>query len=271
MPLHDRWRVEETVGRELPLDTRARRTHPRAVAGSGKGIGAWLRANWFVVALAGAVALAWLLPAPGAKGGFLHGEITSKAAVAGIFFTQGLVLALEALKQGALQWRLHAYVQAFTFLVFPAAGFALDALLGGSLPDGLRTGLLFLCVLPTTVSTAAVLTGLAGGNLAGALFNVTLSNVLGVFLTPLWVGVLLSRHGGSRPLGAVIGEVCLLLLVPLALGQVTRSWLGATGWTGLRCWSSSAVTPTPSPTSGPTWTMCSPASSSPTRAHAWLS
>ena len=185
----------------------------------------WFRRNWFLAGLAAAVGLAWVFPSAGAQGGFLHPEITIRAAVALIFFLQGLTLALDALRHGALQWRLHVLVQAWNFALFPLIGLLLNRLVGGFLPPDLRTGFLFLCVLPTTISTAIVFTAVAGGNVAGAIFNATLSNLLGIVVTPLWTGWLMRAGGQSRPLGPVILEIVLLLLVPLAAGQALRPLL----------------------------------------------
>lgn len=188
----------------------------------------FLQRNWFVLALPLAVGLAWVAPGVGASGGWLRSEITTKAAVAAIFFSQGLTLPAAALRQGALQWRLHLLVQSFTFVGFPLLGLALDAAVGARLTPDLRLGFLYLCVLPSTISTSVVLTAQAGGNAAGALFNAVFSNVLGVFLTPLWVAWLMKAGGQSLPLGPVVREIVLLLLLPLAAGQAAR--------TGLRTW-----------------------------------
>ena len=185
----------------------------------------WLRRNWFLVGLVAAVGLAWLFPAAGARGGLLRSEITIRAGVMVIYFLQGLTLALDALRHGALRWRLHVLVQTWTFLLFPLAGLLLDRVAGASLPPDLRTGFLFLCVLPTTISTAIVFTSVAGGNVAGAIFNATLSNLLGIAVTPLWTGWLMRAGGRTLPLGPVILEIVLLLLVPLAAGQALRPWL----------------------------------------------
>ncbi|HEY0967314.1 MAG TPA: bile acid:sodium symporter family protein [Opitutaceae bacterium] len=187
----------------------------------------FLQKNWFVLALPATVGLAWLLPGVGASGGWLRTEVTTKLAVAVIFFSQGLTLPAAALKQGALQWKLHVLVQSFTFLLFPLLGLALDALLGSRLAPDLRLGFLYLCVLPSTISTSVVLTTVAGGNTAGAIFNAVLSNVLGVFITPLWVTWLMQAGGQSQPLGPVVREIIVLLLVPLVLGQAARSVLRA--------------------------------------------
>ncbi len=183
--------------------------------------------NWFVLSLPVAVLLAWVDPEFGATGGPLRPELTTKLGVAVIFLLQGLVLPLAALRRGAGHWRLHWLVQSFTFLLFPLIGLGLDRLIGQRLPPDLRLGFLFLCVLPSTVSTSVVLTGLAGGNTVGAIFNAALSNVLGVFLTPLWVGWLMAQGGQTQPLGEIVRDLVLLLLGPLGVGQLLRLAVGA--------------------------------------------
>jgi len=186
---------------------------------------AWLAKNWFIVGLLGAVGLAFALPAPGARGGWLYPEVSTKLAIALIFLLQGLALALDSLREGLFRWRLHVLVQAFTYLVFPLLGLALDAVLGRFLPAELRLGFLFLAVLPTTVSTAIVFTSLAGGNAAGALLNATVSNMLGVIVTPLWVGILLEARGESMSVLPLMRELAVLILLPLVAGQILRSML----------------------------------------------
>ena len=168
------------------------------------------------------IGLAWVMPEAGATGGWLRSEITTRVGVAVIFLLQGLTLASSALRSGAMQWRLHLLVQSFTFVLFPLLGIATDAWVGSRLPPDLRLGFLYLCVLPSTISTSVVLTTIAGGNTAGAIFNAVLSNLLGVFLTPLWMAWLMKVSGRAQPLGPVIVEIVLLLLVPLALGQIVR-------------------------------------------------
>jgi sodium/bile acid cotransporter 7 len=46
-------------------------------------------------------------------------------------------------------------------------------------------------------------------------------------LTPLWLGAVLQSGGHSLPLGDVILDLVKWLVLPLALGQVMRPWLGA--------------------------------------------
>ena len=183
--------------------------------------------DWFTPAMLLAVALAWIWPAGGADGGVLHGEWLTKAGVALIFFLYGLSLSFTALRAGALHWRLHLVVQGMTFLAFPLLGLALDFITRGWLSAEMRLGFVFLCVLPSTISSSVALTAAAGGNVAAAVFNATLSSLIGVVLTPLWIGFYLRSGGQGGPLGPVVMDLVRWLLLPMAVGQACRPWLAA--------------------------------------------
>lgn len=185
----------------------------------------WVRSNGFVLGLAAAVALGIVFPGPGSRGGVLHAEILNNGGIALILFLQGLSLAWERVKSGAGNWRLHVVIQLFTFVIFPVTGVMMDAVAPGiwsAEPAAIRAGFLYLCVLPSTVSTSVVLTAVARGNTAGALFNAALSNILGVFLTPVLVHLLTRTTGETGPLGPVLLKLLLLTLVPFFGGMWLR-------------------------------------------------
>lgn len=182
----------------------------------------WLTRNWFLLGLAAAAGLAFLFPEIGRRGGPLRPEIATKVGVAVIFFAQGLIIAPAVLRAGAMRWRLHLTIQLTVFAGFPLAVLLLDAVAGRLLPADLRLGFLFLAILPTTVSTCVVFTAAARGNTTGALFNSALANTCGVVLTPVWAAVLLSTRDVAPPLGPMVAEVVLLLLLPLIIGQIVR-------------------------------------------------
>lgn len=189
--------------------------------------------QWFVCLLPLAFALAWFAPQIAAKGGWLRPELTTKLGVGLIFLLQGLQLPMAQMRAAIGQVRLHAVVQGMTFVGFPLLGLAVALLVGRWLPDELRLGLVFLSVLPSTVSSAAVLTATAGGNTAGAICNAVLSSLLGIVLTPLLLaaalsvqGVAMGGDGGGIDAGRIVLELIKLILVPLALGQVLRLGLG---------------------------------------------
>lgn len=185
------------------------------------------RVDWFLLGMVAATLLAWLFPSPGARGGVLHPELLNKLGVALIFFLHGLLLAFAALRAGTLSWRLHLVVQLSTFAVCPLIGLAALRLIKGALDPSLTLGIFYLCALPSTVSSSVAMTAAARGNVPAAVFNATLSSVLGVFLTPLWVGVVMGAVGQSLPLARVVLDLALWLLFPLALGQLLRPLLGA--------------------------------------------
>jgi sodium/bile acid cotransporter 7 len=181
--------------------------------------------DWFLVGMALATALAWAYPGPGSSGGWMHPELLTKAGIAVIFFLHGVSLSFGALKAGTLRWPLHLVIQTSTFVLFPLLAFGLNALWSGWVSPELQLGFFYLCALPSTVSSSVALTAAAKGNVAAALFNATLSSLLGVFLTPLWVAVVLKAGGQSHPLGPVILDLARWLILPLVLGQLCRPLL----------------------------------------------
>lgn len=185
------------------------------------------RVDWFLVGMCSAVALAWLLPEPGASGGSLHPELLNKLGVSLIFFLHGLTLSVAALSAGARNWRLHLLVQACTFLLCPLLGLGLLFTVGRHWPTDLRTGIFFLCALPSTVSSSVALTAAAKGNVPAAVFNATLSSLIGVVLTPLWLGLVLGASGNALPIGSVVLDLVKWLVLPLVLGQLLRPLFGA--------------------------------------------
>jgi sodium/bile acid cotransporter 7 len=184
------------------------------------------RFDWFFLGLALALVLAWIYPAGGAAGGWMHPEIANKVGVGLIFFLHGAGLSFAALKSGTLRWPLHLVVQAGTFLLFPVLGLLVYGLLGNTLPADLALGVFFLCALPSTVSSSVALTAAARGNVAAAVFNATASNLIGVLVTPLWMGLVLDRTGAPVALGKVILDLLVWLVLPLAVGQICRPLIG---------------------------------------------
>lgn len=180
----------------------------------------------YILAILSMVALASLVPASG--GGAVAATYATDAAIALLFFLHGARLQPKAALAGARHWRLHVVVLLSTFGLFPALGLAAHALAPGLLTPPLWTGLLLLCLLPSTVQSSIAFTSIARGNVPVAICAATASNLFGILLTPLMAGLLLSTHGGFS-LDAV-GEVVLQLLVPFAAGQLARPWLAA--WAG---------------------------------------
>jgi sodium/bile acid cotransporter 7 len=185
----------------------------------------WIRANGFLVGLVGVVVLAFFFPDPGARNGWLHAESVSDWGLAVIMLLQGLSMPLEKARQGAGNWRLRVLIQSFTFIIFPIVGLVLQLVLPiiwRTEPAAIQKGFLYLCVLPSTVSTSVVYTSVARGNTAAAVFSAAFSNLLGVFLTPALVGILMQMSGGTGSFGLPFLQIMLLTLVPFVIGMALR-------------------------------------------------
>jgi solute carrier family 10 (sodium/bile acid cotransporter), member 7 len=181
--------------------------------------------DWFLGALILVVLAAALWPEGGAKGGVLHIDWVSSYGIAIVFFLYGLTLAPEKLHQGMGHWRLHLTVQLGTFVLFPIVVLALGLPLKRFVPPEIWTGFFFIAAVPSTVSSSVAMTSLARGNVPAAIFNATLSSLIGVFLTPILMAWFVTTTGSSLPLGQVILKVVLLVLLPVGLGQIARRWL----------------------------------------------
>lgn len=183
--------------------------------------------DWFMPAMALAVLLAWVAPGPGAAGGWMQPALLTKVGVALLFFLHGVALSFVALRAGIMNWRLHLMIQGCTYLLFPLLGLGINAALGAHVAPEIKLGIFFLCALPSTVATSVAMTAEAKGNVAGAVFNATLSSLLGVVLTPLWIAWVMQAGGHVRPMGPVVLDLLRWLVLPLVLGQLARPWLGA--------------------------------------------
>lgn len=177
----------------------------------------------YIAAIAGMVGLASVLPVQG-HAAVVAGVIT-KGAIALLFFLHGARLAPKAALAGARHWQLHTVVLLSTFVLFPALGLGLRAALPNLLTPALWTGVILLCVLPSTVQSSIAFTSIARGNVPAALCAATASNLLGMGLTPLLAGLLLGTQGGFNAHG--VWDIVMQLLLPFLAGQIARPVIGA--------------------------------------------
>lgn len=178
----------------------------------------------FLLALAATVALAALLPAHGEAAKIV--SIAAKTAIALLFFLYGARLSPQQAWHGVRQWRLHLLVLATTFVLFPVLGLAARALVPSILTVRLYDGVLFLCLVPSTVQSSIAFTSIARGHVSAAIVSASLSNILGVVFTPLLVVLLMNTSGAVRIDGSSIRDIFAQLLLPFAVGQLVRPWIG---------------------------------------------
>ena len=183
-----------------------------------------LRPDSFVMALAGTVSVAALLPCQGTSARVFHS--LGLIAIAAMFFLQGARLSRDAVLAGMTNWKLHAAIAGTTFALFPVLGTALIALMPHALDRTLVLGVLFLCALPSTVQSSIALTSIAQGNVAGVVCAATGSSLMGLVLTPLLFGFMSHVRGGSVDVSNM-WQVFAQLLVPFAAGHLLQPWIGA--------------------------------------------
>jgi sodium/bile acid cotransporter 7 len=178
----------------------------------------------FLLAVAATVTLAALLPAHGHAAEIV--SIAARTAIALLFFLYGARLSPQQAWHGVRQWRLHLLVLATTFVIFPVLGLAARALAPSVLTLDLYNGLLFLCLVPSTVQSSIAFTSIARGHVSAAIVSASLSNILGVVLTPLLVVLLMNTSGAVHVDATAIRDIMLQLVLPFGVGQLMRPVIG---------------------------------------------
>ena len=169
------------------------------------------------------VAVAAVLPARG-TGAQIAGS-AADAGIAFLFFLYGTRLSPQDAISGMTHWRLQIAVLLCTFVLIPLLGLSSGMLGPLGLSPALITGIVFLCLLPSTVQSSIAFTSIARGNVPAALCAASVSNILGVFITPLLAGLFLQRSGLELSFDNVL-DIVLQLLLPFAIGQLLRPWIG---------------------------------------------
>jgi len=172
------------------------------------------------------VLLASFLPARGDFVVFFHWLTT--AAIALLFFMHGAKLSRDKIIAGSSHWRLHLWVMFSTFVLFPGIGLLFAWWHPLKVGDDIYTGFMYMCILPATVQSAIALTSLAGGNVAAAICSASASSLLGVFISPLLVSLVMDIHSdGAGGNFEQIGSIMLQLLLPFVIGHLSRRWIAA--------------------------------------------
>ncbi len=152
----------------------------------------------------------------------------SDAAIVLLFFLYGAKLSRRSVWEGLTHWRLQGLVALSTFVMFPLIGLASMPLWQYALGPELCMGMMYVCVLPSTVQSSITFTSIAKGNVAAAICSASVSSLLGVFLTPLLVGLIWSGNGGDGLNLSTFLNICYIILAPFLAGQLLQRWIG--GW-----------------------------------------
>ncbi|TXR51948.1 bile acid:sodium symporter family protein [Reinekea thalattae] len=181
-----------------------------------------IKKEWFIVGMIIAIALATVTPTIGRSDGILHLDTVTKLGVVLVFFLHGLGLSPKSIKAGISNWRLHLYVQSATFIAYPLLWLLFGNVFMNYMPAALAFGFCYLFVLPSTISSSVTMTSVGKGNVPAAIFNASLSSILGVFITPLFIQFFMGYEGVQLDLMASVISIAKLLLIPMIAGQLLR-------------------------------------------------
>lgn len=181
--------------------------------------------NGFLAGLLVAIFLAWLFPAFGAVGSPIPWKPIINVGISVVFFMYGVKLEPGQIRSGLANWRLHVLIQSFTFLIFPVLVFVILKWMPWISPD-FKLGVTYLSALPSTVSASVVMVSIAGGNITAAIFNASISSLLGVLITPAWMGMV----GGNSEEFSVdflptLVELTYKVILPVIFGVFMHKYL----------------------------------------------
>ncbi|MGI9036625.1 MAG: bile acid:sodium symporter family protein [Pyrinomonadaceae bacterium] len=180
----------------------------------------------FLLLLAAMIILAYFFPSLGVREKPVSLAEITNYGITLIFFFYGLRLSFQRLRAGLGNWRMHVVIQLTTFLFFPLVALLFKPLFKGNDLYLLWLGTFFLASLPSTVSSSVVMVSIAGGNLPAAIFNATISSVLGIFITPLWMSLVLAGNGQKFDFQSILFKLILQVLLPFAVGVALHRYFG---------------------------------------------
>ena len=181
-----------------------------------------MRSHGFIAAIFIAIGVAYFFP----QGiDLLPLKTITDIGIGLIFFFYGLKLSPAEFKAGVVNYKVHIIIHLTTFIIFPLLCLLCLPLFEEGLKSDLWIALFFLGTLPSTVSSSVVMVALAKGNLPTAIFNASLSGLIGIVATPLWIGFILEKTADFDFL-VVLQKLCLQIILPLAIGLFFQRYFG---------------------------------------------
>ncbi|MCG9790846.1 bile acid:sodium symporter family protein [Flavobacterium algicola] len=180
----------------------------------------------FIIAIITIVLVAYLFPSFGSKSSPFNLDLIASLGISLIFFFYGLKLSPEKIKAGLKNWKLHLLVQVSTFLVFPLIVLLFLPFIQTEHNKTIWLAFFFLASLPSTVSSSVVMVSIAKGNIPAAIFNASISGLIGIAVTPLWMGMFLNNSNSNFDLGTIYIKLLTEVLLPVILGLFLHRYLG---------------------------------------------
>ncbi|MFB6319029.1 bile acid:sodium symporter family protein [Saccharicrinis sp. FJH54] len=185
-----------------------------------------MKIDKFILAIVAVIALAWFFPQAADPQSAIRLNLIASVGISLIFFFYGLKLSPQQIKTGLQNWRLHILVQLTTFLIFPLVVLLFYPLITSENGHTIWLAFLFLGALPSTVSSSVVMVSIARGNIPAAIFNASISGLIGIVITPLWIGLFMQQSTVDFNLGEIYIRLITQILLPVALGITLQSFWG---------------------------------------------
>lgn len=181
--------------------------------------------DWFITGLLLMIVLAYFFPQIGKTNGMLPMKTITEVGITLVFFFYGLKLSIYEFKDGMRNWRLHIWVHISTFIIFPVIILLAYPFIKTESQKLLWLGMLFLAALPSTVSSAVVMVSIAKGNVPAAILNASLSGLIGIIVTPLWISFFMQTGNNSYSLPGIFFQLIIKVIVPVIAGMLLyRFW-----------------------------------------------
>jgi len=185
-----------------------------------------MKFDGFIVALLISIGIAYFFPQGVAYGDGQLLPLLTGVGVSLIFFFYGLKLSFSSIKSGLTNWKLYLVIQCATFLLFPLILLPFRFLIQNVEQEHYWLSFFFLAVLPSTVSSSVVMVSIARGNVPAAIFNASISGLIGVIVTPLWMGLFLDFQT-ENVFGDVYWGLVREIIIPVVLGLLLQRYFGA--------------------------------------------
>jgi sodium/bile acid cotransporter 7 len=148
------------------------------------------------------------------------------AAIMLVFFFSGMLLDTRQIWAGLQDYTGTLIALGVIFIVAPSMAAGLSLM---PLPAEIVIGLFIVSVMPTTLSSGVVMSGVAGGNMAHALFITIVANTMAVFLIPVSLSMLLGLIGSQASVNldqaGIMFKLGTFVFLPLSSGLLIKHYM----------------------------------------------
>lgn len=176
----------------------------------------------FIVSIIIAIIIAYFLSSFGDIQNTINLNLIAQIGVVFIFFFYGLKLDLKTIGKDLQNWKLHLLVQSIIFIVFPLIVLVFYPFIQSAESFNTWIAFLYLAALPSTVSTSVVFVSVAKGNIVAAILNASISGLIGILITPLWIGIFLKNATNNFDLTAIYLKLITEILLPVFAGIIVQ-------------------------------------------------